>query len=108
MRTQLLTVKDVTDALRLSRASVSYPKARTRKLPATARGIGCTSDRDRDRVLLHRADPGYRNTPPRDDLIMRAVAQRISPKSEYDKVSLAAAPSGRQQISATGQEGHQP
>jgi hypothetical protein len=109
MRTQLLTVKDVTDALRLSRASVSSPKARTRKpLPANARGIGCTSDRDRDRVLLHRVDPGYRNAPPRDELIMRAVAQHISPKSEYDEVLLAAAPSARQQISATGQEGHQP
>jgi hypothetical protein len=90
-------------------ASVSSPKARTRKpLPANARGIGCASDRDRDRVLLHRVDPGYRNTPPRDELIMRAVAQRISPKSEYYKLLLAAAPSGRQQISATGQEGHQP
>jgi hypothetical protein len=42
MRTQLLTVKDVIDAVRLSRASVSSsPKARTRKqLLANARGIG--------------------------------------------------------------------
>jgi len=65
MRAQLLTVKDVIDAVRLSRAAVSSPKARTRKpLPANARGIGCTSDRDRDRVLLHRVDPGYRNAPP--------------------------------------------
>jgi len=70
--------------------------------------VGCTSDRDRDRVLLHRVDPGYRNTPPRDDLIMRAVAQRISRKAENDKALLAAGPSGRQQISATGQEAHQP
>ena len=110
MRTQLLTVKDASDAVRLSRASVSSSsKARTRKpLPATARGIGCTSDRDRDRVLLHRVDPGYRNAPPRDELIMRAVAQRISRKSEHCEWLLAAAPSGRQQISATGQEGHQP
>jgi hypothetical protein len=110
MRTQLLTVKDVIDAVPLSRASVSSsPKARTRKpLPATARGIGCTSDRDGDRVLLHRVDPGYRNAPPRDELIMRAVAQRISAKAEYYEVLLAAGPSGRQKISATGQEGHQP
>src|ERR1700741_1796599 len=101
MRAQLLTVKDIIDALRLSRASVSSPKARTRKLPATARGIGCTSDRDRDRVLLHRVDPGYRNAPPRDELIRRAVAQRISRKAEYDKALLVTAPSGRQQISAS-------
>jgi hypothetical protein len=39
---------------------------------------------------------------------MRAVAQRISRKAKYDKAVLAAGPSGRQQISATGQEGHQP
>ena len=78
-------------------------RLRTRKpLPATATGIGCTSDRDRDRVLLHRIDPGYRNAPPRDELIMRAVAQRISRKSEYDEALLAAAPSGRQQTSASG------
>ena len=108
-RTQLLTVKNVIDAVRLSRASVPSPKARTRKpLPANARGVGCTSDRDRDRVLLHRVDPVYRNAPPRDELIMRAVAQRISRKAEYYEVLLAAGPSGRQQISATGQEGHQP
>ena len=95
--------------LGLSRASVSSPKARTRKpLPAKARGIGCTSDRDRDRILLHRVDPGCCNAPSRDELIMRAVAQRISRKSEYYEVLLAAAPSGRQQISATGQEGRQP
>lgn len=85
MRTQLLTVKDdVNDPVGLSRAPVSSPNARTRKpLPANATAIGRTSDRDRDRVLLHRVDPGYRNAPPRDELIMHAVAQRISPKSAY-------------------------
>ena len=31
-----------------------------------------------------------------------------SRKAKYDEVLLAAGPSGRQQISATGQEGHQP
>jgi hypothetical protein len=92
-----------------ARASVSFPKARTQKpLPATARGVGCTSDRDRDHVLGYRVDPGYRNAPPRDELIMRAVAQRVSRKAEYAKVLLAAGPSGRQQISAAAQEGHQP
>ena len=109
MRRQLLTVTDVIDAVRLSRALVSSPKARTRKpLPATARGVGCTYGRDRDRILLYRVDPGYRNAPPRGELIMRAVTQRISRKAEYDEVLLAAGPSGRQQISATGQEGYQP
>jgi hypothetical protein len=39
---------------------------------------------------------------------MRAVTQRIFQKAEYDKVLLVAGPSGRQQISATGQEGYQP
>jgi len=67
--------------------------------------VGCTSDRDRDRVLLHRVDPGGRNPPSRDELILRAVAQRISRKSEYDEVLSAAVPSGRQRFRQPDKKG---
>lgn len=58
-------------------------------------------DCNRDNVLIYRVDPGDRNAPPRDELIIRAVAQRIAWKTEYDKALLAAGPPGGQQISAT-------
>jgi hypothetical protein len=64
--------------------------------------------RNRDNVLIYRVDPGDRDVPPRDELIMRAVAQRITWRAEYDKALLAAAAPGAQQISATGQKGQQP
>lgn len=58
-------------------------------------------DRNRDDVLIYRVDPGDRNAPPRDELIMRAVAQRLTWRAEYDKALVAAGPPGNQQTSAT-------
>lgn len=40
----------------------------------------------------------------RGELMMRAVAQRIAWRTEYDKALLAAGPLGGQQISATREE----
>lgn len=61
--------------------------------------------RDPARVAIFKCEPGDRMIPARDELIMRAVAQRITWRTEYDKALLAAGPPGEQQISATGQEG---
>lgn len=58
-------------------------------------------DRNRDDVLIYRVDPGYRNAPPRDELMMRAVAQRLTWRAEYEKALVAAGPPGNQRTSAT-------
>jgi hypothetical protein len=58
--------------------------------------------RDPARVVIFRCEPGDRAVPPRDELIIRAVAQRITWRTEYDKALLAAGPPGGQHISATG------
>lgn len=39
------------------------------------------SDRDRENVPIYRVDPGDRSAAPRDELIMRTLAQRIAPES---------------------------
>jgi hypothetical protein len=59
-------------------------------------------DRNHDNVLIYRVDSGDRYPPLRDELIIRAVAQCIAWRTEYDKALLAAGPSGGQQVSATG------
>jgi hypothetical protein len=59
-------------------------------------------DRNRDNVLIYQIDPRDRNAPPRDELIMHAVAQRIAWRAEYDKALFAAGPPGGQQVSAAG------
>jgi hypothetical protein len=58
-------------------------------------------DRSREDVLIYRVDPGDRNAPPRDELIMRAVARRLTWRAEYDKALVAAGPPGNQRVSAT-------
>jgi hypothetical protein len=84
-RTQLLTVNDVIDALRLSRASVSSPNGANAKTLAGHREGGQVHIRPRSRSCTgYRVDPGYRNAAPLDELIMRAVAQRNSRKAEHD------------------------
>jgi hypothetical protein len=50
--------------------------------------------RDPARVVIVKCEPGERGIPPRDELIMRAVAQRIAWRSEYNKALLAAGPPG--------------
>lgn len=54
-----------------------------------------------DNVLIYRVDSGDRNAPPRDELIMRAVAQRIAWRAEYDQALLAGGLPGGQQLSTT-------
>lgn len=105
---QLLAVKDVIAALRISRASVSFRKVRTRKpLPANAR-VRQTSDRYRGNVVLHQVDLGDRNAPRWDEPITRGVAQDITWKTKYDTALVSSGPPGVQQISATAQRWHQP
>jgi hypothetical protein len=64
--------------------------------------------RDPARVAIFKCEPGDRRIPPRDELIMRAVAQRITWRTEYDTALLAAGPPGGQPISASGQKGQRP
>ena len=54
-----------------------------------------------DRVLIYRLEPGDPTVPTRDELIMRAVAQRITWRTEYDKALIAAGPPGSERTSAT-------
>lgn len=61
--------------------------------------------RDPGRVAIFRCEPGDRRIPARDELIMRAVAQRITWRTEYDTALLATGPPGGQRISGTGQKG---
>lgn len=56
---------------------------------------------DPARVLILKCEPGDRRIPPRDELIMRAVAQRIAWRTEYDKALLATGPPGQRETSAT-------
>jgi hypothetical protein len=46
------------------------------------------------KVVIVKCEPGDRAIPPRDELIMRAVAQRVIWRSEYNKALLAAGPPG--------------
>ena len=73
-RAQLLTVNDVIDAVGLGTSVGVVPERANAKTVAG----------NRDHLLLHRVDPGYRNAAPLDELIMRAVAQRNSRKAEHD------------------------
>lgn len=57
--------------------------------------------RNPDRVLIYRIEPGDPTAPARDELIMRAVAQRITWRTEYDKALIAAGPPGSEKTSAT-------
>ena len=57
--------------------------------------------RDPARVVIFKCEPGDRGIPPRDELIMRAVAQRIIWRTEYNKALLAAGPPGGHETSTT-------
>lgn len=54
-------------------------------------GIGA-SRRAFDRVVILKCHPGDRKLPSRDELIMRAVAQRIAWRAEYDMARLKTGP----------------
>jgi hypothetical protein len=47
---------------------------------------------DLSRLIWRKLDPGDRDAPPRAHLLMRAIAERITWKAEYDRALLAAGP----------------
>ncbi len=55
---------------------------------------------DRSRLIITPVEPGDKNVPPRDHLIMSAVSQRITWRAEYTNALLAAGPPGPQESSA--------
>ncbi|WP_425295849.1 replication initiator [Nocardia abscessus] len=58
---------------------------------------------DRSHLIITPVEPGDKNVPPRDHLIMAAVSQRITWRAEYTRALLAASPPGAQQSSAITQ-----
>ncbi len=55
--------------------------------------VGITKEEpDRSRLVWHKVQPGDPNLPPRDHLLMHAIAERIKWRAEYDKALLAASP----------------
>jgi hypothetical protein len=48
-------------------------------------------EQDTSRLIWRKIDPGDRDAPPRAHLLMRAIAERITWKAEYDRALLAAA-----------------
>ncbi len=55
---------------------------------------------DRSHLIITPVEPGDKNVPPRDHLIMAAVSQRLSWRAEYTRALLAANPPGPQNNSA--------
>jgi hypothetical protein len=53
------------------------------------------------RLVWHKVQPGDPNQPPRDHLLMHAIAERIRWKAEYDRALLAAAGPPPADLSAT-------
>jgi hypothetical protein len=51
-------------------------------------------EQDTSRLLWRKVDPGDRDAPPRTHLLMRAIAERITWKAEYDRALLAVRPPG--------------
>jgi hypothetical protein len=67
----------------------------------TAVGIEKQST-DRSRLIWRKLAPGDQNVPPRAHLLMRAIAERIAWRAEYDRALLSAAgPPGDSDVSAT-------
>ena len=59
---------------------------------------------DPARLLWRKVESNDPHVPPRAHLIMRAIAERITWKAEYDRAMLAAAgPPGTEETSATQQ-----
>ena len=68
-----------------------------------------SSARDSARVAIVKCEPRRdRMIPAWIELIMRAVAQRFTWGTEYDKALLADGTPGQKQTSATGQKGQRP
>ncbi|MBF6290216.1 replication initiator [Nocardia cyriacigeorgica] len=66
----------------------------------TLAAVGITPP-DRSRLIITPVEPGDKNVPPRDHLIMAAVSQRITWRAEYTQALLAANPAAPQVNSAT-------
>ena len=61
-------------------------------------------EQDTSRLVWRKLAPGDRNVPPRAHLLMRAIAERITWRAEYDRALLAAqGPPGGPETSATPQ-----
>jgi hypothetical protein len=59
---------------------------------------------DKSRLIWRKIAPGDRNVPPRAHLLMRAIAERIAWRAEYDRAMLAATgPPPGEETSATPQ-----
>ncbi len=59
-------------------------------------------EEDTSRLIWRKVQPGDRDAPPRAHLLMRAIAERITWKAEYDRALLAAGPpAGIPETSAT-------
>ncbi|WP_330233950.1 replication initiator protein [Nocardia sp. NBC_00508] len=58
---------------------------------------------DRSHLIITPVEPGDKNVPPRDHLIMAAVSQRLTWRAEYNNALLAASPPGPQNNSAIHQ-----
>jgi hypothetical protein len=58
---------------------------------------------DRSHLIITPVEPGDKNVPPRDHLIMAAASQRTTWRAEYTRALLAASPPGAQQTSAITQ-----
>jgi hypothetical protein len=57
---------------------------------------------DPERFVWRKVEPGDTHVPPRDQLVMRAISERITWKAEYERALLAAAgPPGPPETSAT-------
>jgi hypothetical protein len=57
---------------------------------------------DTSRLIWRKVEPGDRNAPPRAHLLMRAIAQRVTWRAEYERALLAASgPPGDTDVSAT-------
>ncbi|MBO0884313.1 MAG: replication initiator protein, partial [Mycobacterium sp.] len=59
---------------------------------------------DTSRLIVRPAEPGDPAIPPREQLVMAAVAQRIKWRAEYTTASLNADPPGTHDLSAIQQE----
>jgi hypothetical protein len=61
----------------------------------------CIAEQDPARLLWRKVESNDPRVPPRAHLVIRAIAERITRKAEYDRAVLAAAgPPGAQETSA--------
>lgn len=69
-------------------------------------GVGIVKpEQDTSRLVWRKVQPSDRDAPPRAHLLMRAIAERITWRAEYDRALLAASgpPGEVPETSATGE-----